>query len=289
MHLPFWAVSAISSHWPFANGSGRFIDKFGKGISLGGGIRTCHTSDGFELDVLESDHIGRHILFSGKFDRTPVQVLLDFGQTGDAILDVGANIGYVSCCLLQNIAESSIVSIEPQPEIVDLLRTNLARFPKERSRVVEAALSDKHGVLELAIDPINRGASSVHGSPSAQLVQIQAVSAEQLLGDMARLDLMKMDVEGHEEHVFRSAERQLGSLQPRAIQFEDREGKAAPSGEIGAILGRIGYRTYGIRKDLFTTTLVLIENAADCRFNDYVAVSTRRDLPAAASRKYRLA
>ena len=116
----------ISRFWPFANGSGRILDKYAKKIDFGKGERVAWTSDGFPLHVYADDLIGRHIIMSGKFDRSIVQVLLDQSRPGDVLLDIGANIGYVSTCFLSQVKDSTAYCVEPQPGIVDLLRKNLA-------------------------------------------------------------------------------------------------------------------------------------------------------------------
>ena len=85
--------------------------------------------------------------------------------------------------------------------------------------------------------------------------------------------LIKIDVEGFEEPIFRSAEQELMRLKPRAILFEDQTGAAAPTGKIGAILVSAGYRIFGIRKRLLKTVLVPIVTQDECHFNDYLALA----------------
>jgi hypothetical protein len=41
-----------------------------KGVDVGSGEQIAHTSDGFPLHVFADELIGRHILMSGKFDRS---------------------------------------------------------------------------------------------------------------------------------------------------------------------------------------------------------------------------
>ncbi len=58
------------------------------------------------MTVLPNDHIGRHIYLSGAFDRTIVEMLLRYARPEDRILDIGANIGYISCAMLALVPES---------------------------------------------------------------------------------------------------------------------------------------------------------------------------------------
>ena len=258
----------IARYWPFANGSGRILDKFAKKIDLGSGERVAWTSDGFPLHVYAEDLIGRHILMSGKFDRSIVQVLLDQARVGDALLDIGANIGYVSACFLANVKDSTAYCVEPQPGIVDLLRKNMAHFAG-RAEVLQVGLADKDGVLRFHVDAANRGASRISDTGKTQ---IQVQDASKVLKTMRRVDLIKIDVEGFEETIFRSIADELKRLKPRAILFEDQTGTAAPDREIGSILTGAGYRIHGIDKRLMRTALIPVHSARDCRFNDYVAL-----------------
>ena len=120
-------VPFLARHWPFANGSGRLLDLFARDVDLGGGEKVARTSDGFDIKVLAGDLIGRHLLLSGRFDRSVVQVLPDHSRPGDVLLEIGANIGYVIGCLLSRVSGSTAFCVEPQPEIADFLRSNVAQ------------------------------------------------------------------------------------------------------------------------------------------------------------------
>jgi FkbM family methyltransferase len=261
-------ASLLARHWPFANGSGRIIDRFARSIDLGAGPCRAWTNDGFAMTVLADDHIGRHIILSGGFDRSIVQLLLDKARPGDVLLDIGANIGYVSACFLKRVSDSTAVCVEPQPVIVDLLTENMAQFG-DRAIVHQVALSDTTGELRFAVNGGNRGASRVDDNGS---IFVPAVNASDFLNSFEKVDLVKIDVEGHESLVLKGMEEELCRLRPRAILFEDHTKSAAPDGEIGSILGRCGYKVYGVRKTLFTTNLDLVETFDDCDLSDYIAV-----------------
>lgn len=282
-------VKLVSRHWPFANGSGRFIDRFGASVDLGSGERVCTTTDGFQMSVLADDLIGKHLLLSGRFDRSMLGVLLDFGLPGDSCVDIGANIGYVSCLMLQMIPNSRVLSIEPQPAITGLLRQNLGRFPAERWTLVEAGLSDSESEGLLQLDAANRGGSRLVTEADASTVAVPLLPADAVLGKLDAIDLVKIDVEGHEDAVFRSARTVFAARQPRAILFEEQKGQAGPGGPIGGLLADIGYKVHGISKTLTSTSLTPATDANAHDFNDFLAVSTRRDdIPPATRRKYGL-
>jgi FkbM family methyltransferase len=259
----------ISRHWPFANGSGRILDKYARKIDLGIGEKAARTSDGFSLNVYADDLIGRHILLSGKFDRSIVQVLLDQARPGDTLLDIGANIGYVSAVFLRRVAGSKAICVEPQPGVADLLHKNMAQFG-DRVEIIRAGLADRDDMLRFHVNEANRGASRISEDGETE---IPVREAGKVLSAFPKVDLIKIDVEGFEEPIFRAIEGQLQRLKPRAVLFEDQTGAASPDGTIGSILTRVGYIIHGIEKSLLATRLVRIQSREDCRFNDYLALA----------------
>lgn len=225
MHL----VPMIARNWPFPNGSGRILGKSARRIDLGTGERVAETTDGFPIRVYADALIGRHILMSGQFDRSVAQMLLDHAKPGDTLIDIGANIGYVSALFLNQANNGKAVCFEPQPGVVDLLSKNMAQFG-DRAVVRQVALGDKTGTLRFAVNTGNHGASRL--SPNGE-IEVEVVEACQALRSIPQVNLLKIDVEGFEEPIFRNAAGELERLRPRAILFEDQTGSASPDGAIG--------------------------------------------------------
>ena len=131
-----WMARAALACYPFPCGQGRIIDKtFLARLKFRERTMRVRTTDGFAIKVFPNDHIGRHICLSGEFDRTIPEVLIHLSRPGDRILDVGANVGYVSCVLLSKIADSRVVSVEPQPDVYAVLADNVRSVGSERARV----------------------------------------------------------------------------------------------------------------------------------------------------------
>ena len=265
-------IGWIARHWPFANGAGRFIDVCGGGINRGSGVRQADTRDGFTMSVMADGLIGRHLIIAGQFFRSLVEVLRPFGRPGDHVLDVGGNIGYASCLALKHLPESSVISVEPQAEVAALLRQNLGQFDAHRWRVEQVALSEIDSEGHMRIDTDNRGA----GALAKEGMEIRLINADAVLKTLDRLDLMKVDNEGHDEALFRAGRAQLERLQPRATLFEDRARDQGSDGWIDKILPSIGYDVFGVKKTLFATRVVAVSVANRTAFLDYLAVSRAR-------------
>lgn len=273
--------------WPFPRGAGRLLDTFFSKTQFPEEISEVKTTDGFQISVMPNDLIGRHIYLTGEFDRSTVEILCNFSEAGDTLLDIGANIGYVSACFLQNVLGSTVIAVEPQPLIVDLLKTNLTQFGS-RQRIFSFALSDRDGEAWFKIDKINRGASGLVSEQSANSIKVEIKSADAFfsLNSIDKIDVVKIDVEGHEEEILNVCKDRLVQLQPRAIMFEEHSNKCAPENAIGSIIKSMNYSLFGIHKKLHRLVLQPIEKPSDCTCNDYVAVSKTRQIPKAAFTAY---
>ena len=282
------AVQMFLRAWPFPRGAGRIIDRFFSKLAFDREVVTVRTTDAFEMQIMPNDLIGRHIYLTGEFDRSTVEILCDFAENGDTLLDIGANIGYVSACFLKNVRDSKVIAIEPQPKVLDLLRRNLQQFGADQYRIVPVALSDRDGEGWFEIYDLNRGASRLVAEKSARTTRVVTWSADRLFSDLGihKLDIVKLDVEGHEETIFRACMPALKRLQPRVILFEEQLRKSAPDGPIGTLLQKLGYQVFGIRKLLNSIRMVPISGEADCVYNDYIAICRERDIPQRAARAY---
>lgn len=262
--------------WPFPRGAGRLVDLFFSHLSFASDVAVVRTTDGFSISVMPNELIGRHLYLTGEFDRSTVEVLLKFARSGDTLVNIGANIGYVGACFLTKVANSTAIAIEPQPEIVDLLYANLSQF-RHRVQVVPAAISEQDGTGYLRIDRGNRGASRLVSRGDPCSVEVELWSPRRLFSVLrpAKVDLLVIDVEGHEKSVLRGLEPFLAGYRPRLVIFESHGADASPDACIGEIFRRIGYSVFGVQKKLTRLKLVPIKSAADCRYNDYVAVPAR--------------
>lgn len=285
------AAQLLLRSWPFPRGAGRIVDRLFSNLEFSSDAAVVRTTDGFEMKIMPNEHIGRHIYLTGEFDRTTVEVLCNFASPGDTLLDVGANVGYVSGCFLKNVQGGKVISVEPQPEILDLLKFNLEQFGRDRYAVAAVALADRDTKSWFEICERNRGASKlILEANHAQAVQVETWSADRLFTefDIKRLDLVKVDVEGYEEVVLRACTPAFSRLQPKAILFEQQTQASAPDGPIGNLLRGIGYSVFGIGKTLTSIKLVQIFDQDDCKYHDYIAINPKRDIPTKAAKKYGL-
>jgi len=144
---------------------------------------------------------------------------------GGVFVDVGANVGTYALALARDVgADGKVVAIEPHPVTHARLAFNAAASGYEQVELVQAAAGADDGELLIETDGDNLGASHiVSGDASGKAIAVPSRRLQRILEEasVARLDALKIDVEGYEDRVltgfFKGAPR---SLWPRAVVIE---------------------------------------------------------------------
>ena len=76
---------------------------------------------------------------------------------GATALDIGANKGIYCFWMLRAVGRAGrVVAFEPQPEMAEAIRQKQARFGWTNIEIINVALSDAEGTLNLARDRVGR-------------------------------------------------------------------------------------------------------------------------------------
>ena len=134
-------------------------------------------------------------------------------RSGDAVLDVGANIGVYSLLAASLVgSDGRVLAFEPGPEANRRLTENLRINQLDNVKVYACALGDRVGVVEFLnqCDTTNRMQTTVDLGKS--VVSVPVVR----LDDVVEIDcaLGKMDIEGAEPLALRGAEQLLKEANP---------------------------------------------------------------------------
>lgn len=241
---------------------------------LAGGVPLCvpATSDGCGLYFR-----GRLLREDERLTRLLARLLRD----GDVFFDVGANLGYYTCLAAPHCGPAGQVhAFEPQGRLVPYIRQSLRLngFDEQaQARVRHAAVSAQHGgtaTLFVAADAEEQTALPslfqhewlAGGSREA----VPAVSLDGYVRDerIARVDAVKVDVEGAELQVLEGLRETLrrsppdaliAEVLPERLRFASIEpGKAlradpaaSRAAELVALLAKYGYAPRSITPDGF--------------------------------------
>ena len=140
------------------------------------------------------------------------------GIPADIFVDLGANIGMASLHFFQRHRPSKIISVEPSPRNLSVLKANVLgnALPIE---ILEGVISEAAGEskFELAVES-NAGHVGDSGVP------VRAFSMDEVLDKTPnrKIDVLKIDVEGYEETLLRINNSWLNSVGCIMIEFHDR-------------------------------------------------------------------
>lgn len=150
-----------------------------------------------------------HLMMDGFWETWMTKCLAEIIKPGDTCLDIGANLGYFSVLMSALTgASGQTVAIEPNPDLCKLLRgTAGLNFPG--FGVAEVALSDQDGKVVLMIPSEVWGDGSIIDRTDRKgirkkEVKVKMMRLDRLVKEMAiaKVDVIKMDVEGVEPEVF---------------------------------------------------------------------------------------
>jgi FkbM family methyltransferase len=173
-----------------------------------------------------------------------------FVPPGGTAIDVGAHYGLFTAALATRAGpHGSVIAFEPLPHAVRICANNL-EINDVHAEIVCAAVGSTSGTLYLSVqeDPSRTFISQdpAVGPP----VEVVTLDDHRSTRSLARLDLLKVDVEGNELRVFEGALRLLETYRPK-VYFEHIPALANRAGlsEDGApaLLSTLGYslHTFG--------------------------------------------
>jgi len=176
---------------------------------------------------------------------------------GAVVIDIGASLGEWAVPLARAVGPTGrLFAFEPQPLAARALMATFRINDLKQAQAIEAAVSDWSGAQDLAMPEI---ASSAVDSGRARIgaagagetiLSVRSVTVDAFVGEagLERLDLVKIDVEGHERAVLEGARNALAHFRP-AIVMETGHESEGDRAAIDALLRGIGYSPIGVLLD----------------------------------------
>ncbi len=250
--LPLTLLLGLTRRYPLVRGRDFFYRNFVRGKPLQSRLARCGnpvpTRCGFGIFCNGFDYTSDWIKVWGEHETVTEKFLLRHLRGGGAFLDVGANIGYFSLLVAHEFAgRCPVTAFEPNPKICGLLRSSAGcNRGKSAIEIVEAAVSDAAGELELIVDGENTGHAFL-GAKGTGNVRVAVVKLDDWLAQhppRARIAAIKLDVEGCELNALRGMEATLREHRP-ALVVEVIEAHLEQFGasvaEVTAFLKSLGY------------------------------------------------
>ncbi len=154
-----------------------------------------------------------HLSMDGYWESWITVALARTLRPGWHCLDVGANHGYFTLVMADAAGpQGRVVPVEPTPRLAELLRETLDVNGFPNVTVARNAATDTDGRKLQLVVPARRSLNarlSQEAGPTDAVVEVESVTIDALTRDWPRVDLIKIDVEGAEESVWRGMERTL--------------------------------------------------------------------------------
>ena len=173
----------------------------------------------------ESDLIQRHLASGSMWETSLVQYVQNLGTPEAHLVNVGAHIGTI--CVPAASRYALVTAFEPMPENFQHLKLHRDINSVTNMCVVNAALSDTTGLRRVVFNPQNTGGTHVvtdhdvqhkrrHAQNAMKDTHVVCCPLDRL--HMARkVDVLLVDIEGHEEEFITGAERTLRDDLPHLI------------------------------------------------------------------------
>jgi FkbM family methyltransferase len=209
---------------------------------------------GFKMSCDLAEMLQRQFYYFGTYlmEEENISCWQSMAQGAKTILDVGANAGIYSLAALAAQPEAVVHAFEPTPEIANRLRATAKLNGLERLYVHEAAISTRCGTATLrrfrGEFGTNEGMNFIsEDQGDAEDERVQTVCLDQFCEEhsIEQVDLLKMDIQGHEFAALKGAEKLIAAGRINTIFMElnwcPTEQAVCPAAESIQLLKRANY------------------------------------------------
>jgi FkbM family methyltransferase len=222
----------------------------------------------------------------GTLDNDVFQLYKQYLHSDDVFLDVGANIGWHTIVVSQQV--KTVISVEPEKNNISLLHTNINRNNLKNVIVVEKALSDSVSQSLLTVSIKNSGGhilnmiSNIDVDDFITHYTVETTTIDSLISEFKLTPtVIKIDVQGNEPVVLQGGSEYFKYNRPKIfLEIDPISLKVCGRSvfEILSFIDRFDYRPYVISDRLtplsITAFLHMCERLSDKRghYNDLLLV-----------------
>ncbi len=177
-----------------------------------GDVRTV-VSSGVVMELDPGDYVQREILFHGAYETASLALVRRLLADATVFVDIGAHVGQYSLTAAAALAgRGRVYSFEPTPKTGARLLRNARLSGTDNLHVLTFGVSDTAGLAHMAEPPPtvdhgqNWGGTRITGErqPLGHTIATFPLATVAASLGWKNLDVVKIDVEGHEAHVLRA-------------------------------------------------------------------------------------
>jgi FkbM family methyltransferase len=175
------------------------------------------TKQGGLMWLKTENYIDKCIIETGFFEKDLTEVAKKLVKPGDCILDVGANIGYYSLIFSRLTGTTGkVICFEPTDFYGKVLRSNIEVNKYTNLEIVKVGLSNKEEEINIHI---GGSTASIHNpgnflNESVENIHVTTLDNFIESHPLNKIDLIKLDVDGHEPIFFEGAWKTIEKFNP---------------------------------------------------------------------------
>jgi len=225
-------------------------------VYVGDGMSLTWLPDQMPILVNIPDFHGPlNLINGGRYEERNIDALLSFMDDNTlTFVDVGANVGYFTIRLAERFRQRGrVLAFEPHPKLAKMTEQNasLNGFTSVVT-VYPFALADFEGERDFSFERGHMGSGVMESNDDTErfeVIQAHVRKLDDVLDADATVDLIKIDVEGHELGVMRGMRQIIARSPHLKILFEKIGTHVGQEADIEALLYPFGFQLYEVLSD----------------------------------------
>lgn len=218
----------------------------------------------FKVSLQSNNKVSHSLFLMGIYDLSLTEAIFRLLMPNETALDIGANIGYITSLMANRVGKyGQVYCFEPNPKVYEELLETISNQKWHHVTPSSLALSNESGSGFLVVKSDNTGeghlikdlnidTSNLVCSQTTYSINYSRLDEFAKFTNISQIDLIKIDVEGHELEVFKGAGEWISKGKVRDILFE--EHRAYPN-ETTQFLESCGYKIFRIEKGFWRPLL----------------------------------
>ncbi len=202
------------------------------------------------LDVNESKMMRARVL--GRYERNKMNLIMAWLKPGATFVDVGSNKGDFTLLAAKVVgSDGKVLSFEPEPENCYWIRKSVEANGYENIALFEVALSATDGTASLYLGSKSGWHTLLPGQPNRSngTITVMTRKLDSVLreANQARVDMIKIDVEGAELEVLKGARQALSNNSDIVLLMDLHRYLGVDPAEVLKILEELDLNVYKVQ------------------------------------------
>ena len=215
-------MNVYTRNFSFPHRGLKYFLKAAKSLGIANKTYKKKLDDNFYMLLKPTEHIQQQLFWYGYYEKELGILLKKIVRANEVFLDIGANIGYFSLLAATNSSSSRVISFEPVKKLFQELNENISINNIKNITPVNAAVGEINEEREIFLSaPGNMGMSSFQQpenySGKKEKVTVIAIDDWFKTSGLAKIDLIKLDIEGSELTALKGMKEVLQKQRPVLI------------------------------------------------------------------------